>query len=80
MKVKRKFSVEDDVLLYSHTHPTIMLQIEKTNKDGITWCQNCYRDDKPILVFGHDGIDMINLCEDCIKFFFKLWRESCGSR
>lgn len=78
--IRPKYIIDDDALLYTHKHPKIMLHIQRPNKDGITWCQNCYRDDKPILVFGFDGLDLINLCEDCIGVLFGLWKENCVGR
>jgi len=75
MNVKQKFALKNGDLRYLMTHPRIQVGIGVSDEEGVIWCSNCYKDGVPIFYANLDGVDIIELCEDCLRFFFQRWRE-----
>lgn len=75
MPLKPKILFQNGDLQYTNTNPRINITIQETDEEGIIWCQNCYKDHKPILTVSLDDIDVASLCEDCLLFLFKFYRE-----
>lgn len=70
--VRKKIVVINGDVRYIHTNKHIHIGIEETNEKGIIWCQNCYKDKKPILSVSVDSISAMDFCLDCIKLLFSF--------
>ena len=75
LKIKKKFvKQKDGSLLFNNTADCLKMEISQSDKQGLIWCDNCYKDDVPILSMTvkcpTTTLYLANLCEDCIKLFF----------
>ena len=70
VRIRPKYFIDErSDLHYTNINPRITIEISQTDKEGIIWCGNCYKE-KAILSIGFDGIDLVNFCQDCLNLLF----------